>query len=92
MMTARPRIRTMATVRRAPLHREVAMSSSPAAQATIRTSVPARLDRLKWSLFHTRMVVGLGAILGAVLGATLGNLIAGPTVTRPLTSVGAEAG
>jgi MFS family permease len=28
---------------------------------TIRSTIPARLDRLKWSPFHTRMVCGLGA-------------------------------
>src|SRR5271156_4669961 len=27
---------------------------------TIRTLIPARLDRLKWSAFHTRMVIALG--------------------------------
>jgi len=27
----------------------------------IRSTVPARLDRLGWSPFHTRMVAGLGA-------------------------------
>src|SRR6476620_5516418 len=32
----------------------------PAAKA-IRSTVPARLDRLSWSPFHTRMVAGLGA-------------------------------
>jgi MFS family permease len=36
--------------------------SSEAATATpIRSTIPARLDRLKWSPFHTRMVCGLGA-------------------------------
>ena len=37
------------------------MSSSATAPAAIRTTVPARLDRLGWSPFHTRMVAGLGA-------------------------------
>ena len=37
------------------------MSSSATASAPIRTTVPARLDRLGWSPFHTRMVAGLGA-------------------------------
>ena len=27
----------------------------------IRTTIPARLDRLSWTPFHTRMVAGLGA-------------------------------
>jgi MFS family permease len=32
-----------------------------AAQVLIRSTIPARLDRLGWSPFHTRMVVGLGS-------------------------------
>jgi hypothetical protein len=27
---------------------------------TIKTLIPARIDRLKWSKFHTRMVMALG--------------------------------
>jgi hypothetical protein len=27
----------------------------------LRSTIPARLDRLGWSPFHTRMVAGLGA-------------------------------
>jgi MFS family permease len=37
------------------------MSSTAVAPAPIRTLIPARLDRLHWSPFHTRMVAGLGA-------------------------------
>jgi MFS family permease len=37
------------------------MSTTAAAQPSIRSTIPARLDRLKWSPFHTRMVFGLGA-------------------------------
>src|SRR5580658_7700114 len=29
-------------------------------QQPIRTTIPARLDRLRWSPFHTRLVLGLG--------------------------------
>ena len=32
-----------------------------AAKRAIRSTIPARLDRLSWSPFHTRMVAGLGA-------------------------------
>ena len=31
------------------------------ASAPLRSTIPARLDRLSWSPFHTRMVAGLGA-------------------------------
>ncbi len=41
--------------------KEAANEHSATAQAPIRTTVPARLDRLNWSPFHTRMVAGLGA-------------------------------
>jgi MFS family permease len=37
------------------------MSAVATADKTIRSTVPARLDRLGWSPFHTRMVAGLGA-------------------------------
>jgi MFS family permease len=37
------------------------MSVAAIAGNTIRSTVPARLDRLRWSPFHTRMVAGLGA-------------------------------
>ena len=33
-----------------------------AAPRTIRTQVPARLDRLPWSRFHWRIVIGLGTV------------------------------
>jgi hypothetical protein len=29
--------------------------------APVRSTIPARLERLEWSPFHTRMVAGLGA-------------------------------
>jgi MFS family permease len=35
--------------------------STDAVKSPIRTLIPARLDRLGWSPFHTRMVAGLGA-------------------------------
>jgi MFS family permease len=37
------------------------MSSATATVEPIRSTVPARLDRLGWSPFHTKMVIGLGA-------------------------------
>jgi MFS family permease len=38
------------------------MSTTAAAARTIRTKVPARLDRLPWSRFHWRVVAGLGTV------------------------------
>ncbi|MEA2256153.1 MAG: hypothetical protein QOG35_2198 [Solirubrobacteraceae bacterium] len=38
------------------------MSAATAPLRTIRTNVPARLDRLPWSRFHWRIVIGLGTV------------------------------
>ncbi|MDX6673706.1 MAG: hypothetical protein QOH11_1124 [Solirubrobacteraceae bacterium] len=38
------------------------MSTTAATPRTVRTKVPARLDRLPWSRFHWRIVVGLGTV------------------------------
>jgi MFS family permease len=39
------------------------MASTPSVgPRTIRTNVPARLDRLPWSRFHWRIVIGLGTV------------------------------
>ena len=55
------------------------MTNTAVAQAPIRTTIPARLDRLRWSPFHTRMVAGLGAAEGKSL----------ESVTKPLTAIDA---
>ena len=36
------------------------MATTAAEPQQIRSTIPARLDRLRWSPFHTRMVLGLG--------------------------------
>jgi MFS family permease len=61
------------------------MSSTVAAQGPIRTAIPARLDRLGWSPFHTRMVAGLGAawILDG-LQITIASSVVG-VLTQPST-------
>ncbi|MGZ6299878.1 MAG: MFS transporter, partial [Candidatus Limnocylindria bacterium] len=38
------------------------MSTTAATPRIVRTKVPARLDRLPWSRFHWRIVVGLGTV------------------------------
>jgi MFS family permease len=38
------------------------MADVPGSTATLRTAVPARLDRLPWSRFHWRIVIGLGTV------------------------------
>jgi MFS family permease len=37
------------------------MKTPAAARGVLRSTIPARVDRLPWSRFHTRMVVALGA-------------------------------
>ena len=36
------------------------MATTAVEPQQIRSTIPARLDRLRWSPFHTRMVLGLG--------------------------------
>jgi MFS family permease len=38
------------------------MTTARVAPKTIRTKIPARLDRLPWSRFHWRIVIGLGTV------------------------------
>ncbi|HEY7045346.1 MAG TPA: MFS transporter, partial [Nocardioidaceae bacterium] len=60
------------------------MSDTEAA-TPLRTTIPARLDRLNWTPFHTRMVAGLGAawILDG-LQITISSAVTGQ-LTKPAT-------
>jgi hypothetical protein len=60
------------------------MAATPA-RSGVRTLIPARIDRLPWSRFHTRMVVALGAawILDG-LEITVASAVA-DTLTKPET-------
>jgi MFS family permease len=64
------------------------------APAPIRSTIPARLDRLGWSPFHTRMVAGLGAawILDGlqitIASSVTGVLIQPDTLDMTSTQVG----
>jgi MFS family permease len=57
-------------------HRKVAMTGVQT--ATITTQVPARLDRLPWSRFHWRVIIGLGSvwILDGLEVTMVGNVAA----------------
>jgi MFS family permease len=59
--------------------------SSTAKQSAIRTLIPARLDRLRWTPFHTHMVAGLGAawVLDG-LQITVASSVTGE-LTKPAT-------
>jgi MFS family permease len=61
------------------------MTAAAVEKKTIRSTIPARLDRLSWSPFHTRMVAGLGAawILDG-LQITIASSVTGE-LTKPAT-------
>lgn len=60
--------------------------------ATITTQVPARLDRLPWSRFHWRVIVGLGGvwILDGLEVTMVGNVAA--RLTEPGSGITISAG
>src|SRR5688572_17350072 len=59
---------------------------------TIRTNVPARLDRLPWSRFHWRVVVGLGTVwILDGLEVTIVGAVA-PRLTEPGSGIDLTAG
>jgi len=65
--------------------------------APVRSTIPARLDQLRWSPFHTRMVAGLGAawILDGlqitISSSVVGVLTSDETLGMTSTQVGAIA-
>src|ERR1043165_4343068 len=64
---------------------EMAAGAHAAAPGTVRSLIPARIDRLPWSPFHTRMVVALGVawILDG-LEISIASAV-GDTLTHPET-------
>src|SRR5689334_16331903 len=74
------------------------MSAQPTATAgVIRSLIPARIDRLPWSPFHTRMVIALGVawVLDGleitVASSVAGALTKTDTLHMSSTAVGAIA-
>jgi MFS family permease len=70
------------------------MTQAPVKEPVIRSLIPARIDRLPWSRFHTRMVVALGVawVLDGLEITIASNV--GPDLTRADTlnmSAGAVA-
>src|SRR5688572_24364429 len=72
-------------------------ASAPIVEAILETDVPARLDRLPWSRFHTLVVVALGitwvldGLEVTLAGAVSGALIASPVLRFTESQVGASA-
>ena len=68
--------------------------ATDAARPTIRSTVPARLDRLPWSKFHTHMVVGLGSawvldgLQITIASSVTGVLVQPDTLDMSSTEVG----
>ena len=68
------------------------MSSASASVGAIRSTIPTRLDRLEWTPFHTRMVIGLGAVwvldgLQITIASSVTGVLTQPdALTTPLTS------
>ena len=75
----------------APIRKEATMATPAQTEGVIRSLIPARIDRLPWSPFHTRMVVALGVawILDG-LEITVASAVA-DTLTEPET-LGAVVG
>ena len=74
------------------------MSTAEAGARSIRSLIPARLDRLSWSPFHTRLVCGLGGawILDGlqitVASSVSGELTKSSTLGMTSTQVGPGGG
>ena len=70
------------------------VDTNAVAEKPIRSTIPTRLDRLKWSPFHTRMVFGLGVawVLDGleitIASAVTGVLIQPNTLHLTTTQVG----
>src|SRR5438270_13189475 len=66
--------------------------SSTVQTGTIRTKIPARIDRLPWSSFHWRIIIGLGTVwILDGLEVTIVGSISGQIGTKG-SGVGISAG
>ena len=72
----------------------MASASGTAQSPTIRSSIPARIDRLPWSRFHTRMVMALGVawVLDGLEITIAANVAADLTQKNTLNLTAAQAG
>lgn len=82
-------MRTPRTVRIVSVH---ASNSQTTTLKTIRTTIPARMDRLPWSRFHWLVVVGLGTvwILDGLEVTIVGAI--GSRLTEPSSGLGLTTG
>jgi MFS family permease len=73
------------------------MTTLRTAQQPIRSTIPARLDRLRWSPFHTRLVLGLGAAwvldgLSITIASSVASKLTQPTTLGLSTTQAASIG
>ena len=66
-------------------------------QQPIRSTIPARLDRLRWSPFHTRLVLGLGTAwvldgLSITIASSVASKLTQPTTLGLSTTQAASIG
>ena len=72
----------------------MASASGTAESPAIRSAIPARIDRLPWSRFHTRMVMALGVawVLDGLEITVAANVVADLTQKNTLNLTAAQAG
>ena len=66
-------------------------------QQPIRSTIPARLDRLRWSPFHTRLVLGLGTAwvlddLSVTIASSVSSKLTRPNTLNLTTTQAASIG
>ena len=66
-------------------------------QQPIRSTIPARLDRLRWSPFHTRLVLGLGTAwvldgLSVTIASSVSSKLTQPNTLNLTTTQAASIG
>ena len=71
--------------------------TTPQRQQPIRSTIPARLDRLRWSPFHTRLVLGLGTAwvldgLSITIASSVSSKLTQPNTLNLTTTQAASIG
>jgi MFS family permease len=71
--------------------------TTPQGQQPIRSTIPARLDRLRWSPFHTRLVLGLGTAwvldgLSITIASSVSSKLTQPNTLSLTTTQAASIG
>src|ERR1700733_3339480 len=73
------------------------MTTEATTQQPIRSTIPARLDRLRWSPFHTRLVLGLGTAwvldgLSITIASSVSSKLTQPDTLNLTTTQAASIG